>query len=54
MTGHAPEGELCPLGVPSAVRFLDGRRLCDVAVSLGRRDGLLGGEDLDPDPHRVS
>ena len=54
VTGLRPARELCPLGVPPAVRFLDGRRRCDLAVSLGRCDGLLGEDDLDPDPHRVS
>ena len=53
MTGLTPARELCPLGVPPAARFLDGRRPCDAAVSLGRRDGLLRGDDLEPDPHRV-
>jgi len=54
VTGYTPRGELRPLGVPPAVRFLDGRRPCDLAVSLGRCNGLLGEDDLDPDPHRVS
>ena len=53
MTGFTPRRELRPLGVPPAVRFLDGRRRCDLAVSLGRCNGLLGEDDLDPDPHRV-
>ena len=36
------------------MRFLDGRRLCDLAVSLGRCNGLLDAHGLGPDPHRVS
>ena len=53
MTGLTPKRELSSLGVPPAARILDGGRPCGVAVSLGRRDGLLGGDDLEPDPHRV-
>ena len=50
MTGRTPKGELCPLGVPPAVRFLDDEGLDEAAVPLGLCDSSLSEADLDPDP----